>query len=85
MPLYFDMPSSYSVCGKTVVIKILGLEKMHVTVMLTVSVGGSKLPPYMTLNCKTVSEEQLLGGIVDRCQPKDWITSGLMKDWLLVA
>jgi len=58
---------------------------MHVTVMLTVSAGGSKLPPYMTLNCKTVSKEQLPGEIVVRCQPKDWITSELMKDCLLVA
>jgi len=58
---------------------------MHVTVVLTVSVGGSKLPPFKTLNCKTVSKKQWPGGIAVRCQPKDWITSELTKDWLLVA
>jgi hypothetical protein len=58
---------------------------MHVTVILIVSADGSKLLPYMTLNCKTMSKEQLPGGIIVRCQPKDWITSELMKDWLLVA
>jgi len=57
---------------------------MHATVMLTVSAGGSKLPPYMTLNCKTVFKKQLPGGTV-RCQPKDWITNQITKDWLLVA
>jgi hypothetical protein len=58
---------------------------MHVTVVLTVSVGGSKLPPYLTLNCETLSKKQLPGGTVVRCQSKNWITSELTKNWLLVA
>jgi hypothetical protein len=38
----------------------------------------------MILNCKTMPKEQLPGGIIARCQPKGWMASELMKDWLLV-
>jgi hypothetical protein len=46
MPMYSDMPSNYTVDeeAKSVAIKAMGYEKMHLTVMLAVPVDGSKLP-----------------------------------------
>jgi len=73
MPVYSDMPAKYNVDeeAKSMAIKMLGYEKMHVTVMLAVPVDGSKLPQYMSLNCKTMPKEQLPRGNTSRCQPKD--------------
>jgi hypothetical protein len=68
-----------------VAVKTSGHVKMHVTVMLAVLADGSKLPPYMILNRKNMPKEQLPRGIIGRCQPKGWMTSDLMKDWLLVV
>jgi hypothetical protein len=87
-PMYFDMPPNYSVDdtgAKSVAVKTSSHENMHVTVTLTVLVDGSKLPPYVILNRKNVPKEQLPRGIIVRCQPKGWMTSDLMKDWLLVV
>jgi len=47
--------------------------------MLAVPVDGSKLPHYMSLNCKTMPKEQLPRGIIARCQPKVWMANDLMK------
>jgi len=46
-PLYFDVSSNCTVSdgAKSVVIKISGCEKMHVTVMWVVLADGSELPP----------------------------------------
>jgi len=49
-PLYFDILSKSTVDevgAKSVVIKTLSCEEMHVTVMSTVLADGSKLPPNM--------------------------------------
>jgi hypothetical protein len=87
IPVYSDMPSNYTVDeeAKSVAIKTLGYEKMHVTVMLVVPVDGSKLPHYTSLNCKTVPKEQLPRGIIARCQPKVWMANDFMKYLLLVV
>jgi hypothetical protein len=37
------------------------------------------------LNHETVPKEQLPRGIFVMFLPKDWMTSDLMKDWLLVV
>jgi len=46
---------------------------------------GIKLPPYVILNCKTLTTEQLLRGIIVRYQPRGWISSELVKNWYLVV
>jgi hypothetical protein len=65
--VYFDMLSSYTVGGnggKSVAIKTSGYEKMGVIVMLVVLADGTKLPPYVILNCKTIPKEQLPRGLM---------------------
>jgi hypothetical protein len=86
--VYFDMPPNYTVCdtgAKSVAVKTSGYEKMSVTLMLAVLAYGSKLPPYVVLNRKNMPKEQLPRGIIVRCQPRRWMTSDLMKDWLLMV
>jgi hypothetical protein len=70
-PVYFDMPSNYTVDDKgvkSILIKTSDNEKMRVTVMLTVLADGTKLPPYVILNRKAMPEEQLPIGLIVRCQ-----------------
>lgn len=45
---------------------------------------GSKLPPYMILNCKTSTTEQLPRGIIVVYQPRCWIINELVKNWYVV-
>jgi hypothetical protein len=81
--VYFGILSECTVCDngvKSVAIKTSGYEKVCVTVMLAVLADGSKLPPCVFLNRKTMPKEQLSLGIIVRCQPKDWMTSEIMKD-----
>jgi hypothetical protein len=40
--------------------KTSGNAKMQVTIMLAVLGDGSKLPPNMILNCKTLSKKEML-------------------------
>jgi len=46
---------------------------------------GSKLPPYVILNCKTLTTEQLPRGIIVIYQPRGWIINELVKNWYLVV
>jgi hypothetical protein len=72
MPAYFDILSKYTVHdngAKSVVIKTLGYEKMLVTVTAVLA-EGSKLPPYVFLNHKTMPKEQLCIGIIVRIPTK---------------
>ena len=87
MPMYSDMPSSYTVDeeAKSVAIKTMGYENMCVTVMLVVPVDGSKLSHYTSLNCKTMPKEQLPRGLTARCQPKVWMANDLTKNLFLLV
>jgi len=87
MSVYSDMPSNYTVEKETksVAIKTLCYEKIHVTLMLVVPVDGRKLPHYTSLKCKTMPKEQLPRGIIARCQPKVWMANDLMKYLLLLV
>jgi hypothetical protein len=81
-PLYFDMPSNYTVGDKdvkSVLIKTSGNEKMRVTVMLTVLADGTKLLP------SVMPREQLPIGLIVRCQSDGWMTNELMRDWFQVV
>jgi hypothetical protein len=84
-PLYFDMPSNYTVDdtgAKSLIIKTSGHEKMQVTVMLMALADETKLPPYVILNWKTMPKEQLPIRLIVRCQCNGWMTNELMRDWL---
>jgi hypothetical protein len=85
-PVYSDMSSNYTVDTgvKSVLIKTSGNEKL-VTVMLTVLADGTKLPPYVVLNRKTMPKEQLPNSRIVRCQSNGWMTNELMTDWLQVV
>lgn len=86
MPVYFGMSFSYTVNdvgAKSVVIKTLGYENKHVTVTLAVLTDGSKVPPYVILNHKTMPKAQLPREIIVRCQML--MTNEHMKDSLLVV
>jgi hypothetical protein len=45
--------------------------------MFAVLADGSKLPPYVILNHKTVPKEQMPTGINVRYQHKGWMTNNL--------
>jgi hypothetical protein len=82
------MPSNYTdddTGAKSVLIKTSGNEKMQVTVMLKVLADGTKLPPHVALNRKTMPKEQLPIGLTVRCQSNGWMTNELMMDWLKVV
>ena len=57
---------------------------MRENIMFAVS-DGSKVPPYVILNRKTMREEQLPTGSTVRCQHKCWITDELKTNWLAVV
>jgi hypothetical protein len=86
--VYFDMLPNHTVDdtgAKSVAVKTSGHEKMLVAVVLVVLADGSKLPLYVILNHKNMPKEQGPRVIIVRCQPKRWMTSDLMKNWLLVV
>jgi hypothetical protein len=65
-PVYIGMLSIYTADDngeKSVAVKTSGYKKMGVTVMLVVLADGTKLPPYVILNYKTMPKEQLPRGL----------------------
>lgn len=83
--VFFDMPRNYTVSEKgqkQVTVKTTGYEKLRVTVMLSATADGNKLPPYVILNRKTVPKETFCDGVIVRAQQNAWMTSELMQDWL---
>lgn len=85
VPVYFDMPRNYTVSAKgekQITIKTTGYEKARVTVMLSITADGNKLPPYVILNRKTIPKEEFCKDVIVRAQPNAWMTSDLMDDWL---
>lgn len=85
-PVYFDMPRNNTVNevgAREVKVLTSGYEKMRITVMLCITADGEKLPPYLILNRKTIPKnEKFPLDIVVRCNPKGWMTSDLMVDWI---
>jgi hypothetical protein len=63
------MPRNYTVNlkgEKQVAVKTTGYEKLCVPVMLCITVNGSKLPPYVILNRKTVPKENSCKDVIVR-------------------
>ena len=84
--LTFDMPANSTADAKgtkSVSIMTTGHKKDHFTVMLACLGDGTKLPPYVVFNQKTLPKDLVLPqGIHVRAQAKGWIDESLVKDWL---
>jgi hypothetical protein len=83
--VFFDMPRNYTLSEKgqkQVTVKTTGYEKLRVTVMLSVTADGNKLPPYIILNRKTMPKETFCDGVIVRAHKNAWMTAELMQDWL---
>jgi hypothetical protein len=77
MAIYLDMPPNYMLEKKGVkgvLLKTTGCEKLHLTVMLTTSAHGRKLPPMLILKRKTLPIlEAFLKDVIVRAQEKGWM------------
>lgn len=67
------------------VMTLSGNKNIEVNVKFTGLADGSKLLPYVILNCRTIPKEQLPRGITVRSQPTVWMTNSLMKYWVEVV
>jgi hypothetical protein len=57
---FFYMPCNYAINfkgDKQAAMKVTRYEKLQVTAMLCITANGNKLPPYVTINRKTVPKE----------------------------
>ncbi|KAL1419890.1 hypothetical protein MTO96_004643 [Rhipicephalus appendiculatus] len=88
-PVYLDMPSALTVHEKgsrQVTVRSTGNEKTRVTVMLSCTADGHKLPPYVVFKRKTLPKgEKFPRNVVVRCQDKGWMDESLVLDWIKVA
>ena len=87
-PIYFDMPSNWTVTAKgSKEVKLMsGYEKSRVTVMLAITADGNKLPPYVILKRKTIPKKEVFPkDVIIRAQKEGWMTTELMVDWLNVV
>ncbi|KAM7309619.1 tigger transposable element-derived protein 6-like [Ixodes scapularis] len=86
MPVYLDMPSALTVHQKgsrQVTVRSTGNEKTRVTVMLSCTADGRKLPPYVVFKRKTLPKgEKFPKNVVIRCQDKGWMDESLVLDWI---
>lgn len=84
-PVFLDMPSQITINKsgeKTVTIKTTGNEKMRITCMLAAMSDGTKLPPYIILNRKTIPKDPIPNGLAVRAQEKGWMNEALVIDWV---
>ncbi|KAM7295747.1 pogo transposable element with KRAB domain [Ixodes scapularis] len=86
MPMFFDMPSNYTVETKGATqVKILtsGNEKIRVTAMLCCTADGHKLNPYLIFKRKTLPANVAFpSNVIVRVHPKGWMDTDLMVDWI---
>uniref|UniRef100_A0A1E1X208 Putative pogo transposable element n=1 Tax=Amblyomma aureolatum TaxID=187763 RepID=A0A1E1X208_9ACAR len=84
-PINFDMPRNSTVDikgAKSVQVKTTGAEKQWCTVMLSITVDGRQLPPFVVFKRKTLPKGTLPAGIHVRAQEKGWMSAELVSDWL---
>ena len=61
IPVYFDMTRQTTIDvkgAKEVKISSTGYKKLHITVMLSITADGHKLPPFLILKRKTIPKEK---------------------------
>ena len=87
--IYLDMPPNYALEKKgvkEVLLKTTGCKRLRLTVMLTATANGRKLPPLLILKRKTLlKSEAFLKDIIVRAQEKEWMTEELMLEWLKIV
>ncbi|KAM7289069.1 uncharacterized protein ISCGN_029206 [Ixodes scapularis] len=85
-PVYLDMPSALTMHQKgsrQVTVRSTGNEKTWVTLMLSCTADGRKLPPYVVFKRKTLPKgEKFPKNVVIRCQDKGWMDESLVLDWI---
>jgi hypothetical protein len=83
------MPPDYTLEKKgvkEVLLKTTGCEKVQLTVMLTASVGGRKLPPLLSLKRKTSPKsDSFLKDVIVRAQEKGCMMKELLLEWLKIG
>jgi hypothetical protein len=79
-PVYFDMPDNTT---REVKLITTGYEKQRITVMLTITTDGFKLPPFIILKRKTFPKKEIFPrDVVVRTHVKGWMSSELMVAWI---
>jgi hypothetical protein len=84
-PLYFNTPRNTTIEGKgekNIIICTSGSKKQHCTVMLTITVDGRKLPPYVIFKRKTMPKAKLLNGVHVHVQGEGWMDAAMMCGWV---
>jgi len=89
MAIYLDMPPNYTLEKKgvkEVLLKTTGCEKLRLTVMLSATADGRKLPPLLILKRKTLPKSDAFPKyVIVRAQEKGWMTEELMLEWLKIV
>ncbi|KAL1452370.1 hypothetical protein MTO96_043812 [Rhipicephalus appendiculatus] len=84
-PVWFDMPSSTTVCergAKEVKLLSTGNEHSRFTVMLACTADGRKLPPFIIFKRKTLPRETFPRDVVVRVNEKGYMDEALMVNWI---
>lgn len=85
-PMFFDMPSNYTVeskGAKQVRILSTGNEKNRITAMLCCMADGHKLDPFLIFKRKTLlSNVTFPKNVIVRVHPKGWMDTDFMIDWV---
>uniref|UniRef100_A0A6G5A925 Putative pogo transposable element n=1 Tax=Rhipicephalus microplus TaxID=6941 RepID=A0A6G5A925_RHIMP len=84
-PVWFDMPSSTTVCergAKEVRLLSTGSEHSRFTVMLCCTADGRKLPPFIIFKRKTMPKEAFPRDVVVRVNEKGYMDEALMREWI---
>lgn len=84
-PVWFDMPSSTTVCergAKEVKLLSTGSEHSRFTVMLSCTADGRKLPPFIIFKRKTLPKEAFPRDVVVRVNEKGYMDEALMREWI---
>jgi len=85
VPLTFDDPSNKTVDvkgSKKIMIKTSGNEKKRYTVVLACCADGTKLPPLLIFNRKTLPKDVIPHGIYVHVHSTGWMDGEGMKLWL---
>jgi hypothetical protein len=82
--IYLDMPPNYTLEKKgvkEVLLKTTGCEKLRLTVMLSATADGRKLPSLLILKRKALPElEAFPKDVIVRTQEEEWMTKELMLE-----
>lgn len=85
-PMFFDMPSNYTVeskGAKQVRILSTGNEKNRITAMLCCMADGHKLDPFLIFKRKMLpSNVTFPKNVIVRVHPKGWMDTDLMINWI---